>query len=276
MRTDFPKAWRLPNQLWKRLRKLIPHWRPSPKGGRPALDERRVADGIFYVLRIGCPWKAAPPQFGSGSSLHHYFQMWTKHGVFQSLWKKSLLEYDRRRRIQWKWQSLDCTFAKAPLGGEKTGKNPTDRGKLGTKRSMMTDARGVPLSIVIAGANTPDMRLAEETLDSIPIHRPRPKPYRRQHLCMDLGYVYASLKGVTSRRGYQTHIPQKRKPGQTEVVSRFHSGGKARRWVNERTHSWFNRFRRVVVRWEKKEANYLAVLHFVAAYCTLRVTGVFG
>ena len=60
MRVEFTKKWRLPDQMWKRMKKLIPHWRPSPKGGRPALDERAVADGIYYVMRTGCPWKAAP------------------------------------------------------------------------------------------------------------------------------------------------------------------------------------------------------------------------
>lgn len=124
MRIDFSKKWRLPDQIWKRMRKLIPHWHPSPKGGRPALDERRVADGIYYVMRTGCPWKAAPPQFGSGSSLHHYFQVWTKRGVFRRLWKQGLLEYDRRRHIQWTWQSLDGTMTKAPLGGEKNREKP--------------------------------------------------------------------------------------------------------------------------------------------------------
>jgi putative transposase len=276
MRIYFSKKWRLPDQIWKRMRKLIPHWRPSPKGGRPALDERTVADGIYYVMRTGCPWKAAPPQFGSGSSLHHYFQVWTKHRVFRRLWKQGLLEYDRRRHIQWNWQTLDGTMTKAPLGGEKTGKNPTDRGKLGTKRSVLTDGRGVPLGIVIAGANAPDMRLAKETLDSIPVPRPHPKGNRRHHLCLDKGYAFASVENVARRRGYTTHIPAKRKKGEPEASHSKHPGGKARRWVNERTHSWFNRFRRVLVRWEKKADNYLAVLHFDAAYYTFRQAKVFG
>jgi transposase len=75
-------------------------------------------------MRTGCPWKAAPPQFGSGSSLHHYFQVWTKHGVFRRLWKQGLLEYDRRKRIRWTWLSLDGTMTKAPLGGEKNREKP--------------------------------------------------------------------------------------------------------------------------------------------------------
>jgi transposase len=121
---DLGKKWRMPEAIWKRLKALIPRWHPSPLGGRPPLAPRRVADGIYYVFRTGCPWKAAPPQFGSGSSLHNYFQRWTRRGVFRKLWKQGLLEYDRRRRISWRWQTLDATITKAPLGGEKNREKP--------------------------------------------------------------------------------------------------------------------------------------------------------
>lgn len=110
---------RLPEPLWRRLRKLLPKPRSHAKGGRPALDPRRVADGIYYVMRTACPWKAAPKEYGSGSSLHRYFQAWCDHGVFRKLWKQGLFEYDRRKGIGWRWQSLDTTITKAPLGGEK-------------------------------------------------------------------------------------------------------------------------------------------------------------
>lgn len=270
------KKWRMPGRIWKQLVKLIPHWHPSRNGGRPALDERRVADGIYYVMRTGCPWKAAPSEFGSGSSLHHYFQTWTKCGAFRRLWKHGLREYDRRRGIQWTWLALDGTLTKAPFGGEKTGKNPTDRGKLGVKRSMLVDGRGVCLSLIVAGANVPDMRLVRETLDSIMIARPRRHGHRRCHLCLDKGYNYASALQSINHRRYKVHVPQKRRRGGPDPEVTKHLGGKARRWVVERTHSWFNQFRRVLVRWEKKAENYFAVLSFVAAYFAFRQSGVFG
>ena len=115
---------RLPEALWRRLRKLLPKRQPRPKRGRPPLDPRRVADGIYYVMRTGCPWKAAPREYGSGSSLHRYFQQWCERGVFRKLWKQGLVEYDRRKGISWRWQSLDTTTTKAPLGGEKNRAQP--------------------------------------------------------------------------------------------------------------------------------------------------------
>ncbi len=116
--------FRLPEELWKRLQPLLPKRRRSRKGGRPPLPLRQVADGVFYVLRTGCQWKAAPAEFGSGSSLHRYFQAWVRRGVFRKLWRLGLLEYDRRKRIQWRWQCLDGAMTKAPLGGEKNRKKP--------------------------------------------------------------------------------------------------------------------------------------------------------
>jgi transposase len=80
---------------------------------------RHVVDGIFYLLRTGCQWKALPPPYGSPSTVHRYFQEWVRLGIFGRLWKVCLKEYDRRRGIAWKWQSLDGTMTKSPLGGEK-------------------------------------------------------------------------------------------------------------------------------------------------------------
>ena len=84
-------------------------------------------------------------------------------------------------------------MTKAPLGGEKTGKNPTDRAKSGVKRSLMTDGRGVPLAVAVAGANCHDKNLVKLTLQSLACERPAPTRFRPQHMCMDKGYDYARL-----------------------------------------------------------------------------------
>ena len=113
--------WRMPHEMWQRIEPLVPRLRKHRKGGRPWIDNRRIADGIFYVLRTGCQWKAVPREFGSGSTLHRRFQHWVKAGVFRRLWKAGLLEYDKRKGIQWDWQALDGAMTKAPLGGKKNG-----------------------------------------------------------------------------------------------------------------------------------------------------------
>jgi transposase len=117
-------SWFLPDQLWSRMENLLPVYHNNPKGGRPRIDLRRIANGIFYVLRTGCQWNAAPQEFGSGSTLHRYYQEWIAFRVFQKLWKASLLEYDELKTIQWNWQSVDGAITKSPLGGEKYRQKP--------------------------------------------------------------------------------------------------------------------------------------------------------
>jgi len=87
-------SWRIPDVLWERIEPLLPKVRRRRKGGRPPVPFRRVLDGIFYVLRTGCRWKAVPPEFGSGSTLHRRFQQGVKRGVFRKLWEAGLMEYD--------------------------------------------------------------------------------------------------------------------------------------------------------------------------------------
>ena len=194
--------------------------------------------------------------------------------MFRQLWKWTLLEYDDLKGIRWDWQSMDGTMTKSPLGGEKTGKNPTDRAKLGVKRSLLTDAVGTPLGLEVSGANTPDMRLVDATLKSIPVPRPKPTPKAPQHLCLDKGYDYPSVRELVDRWGYTTHIPR-RGQQRAEPAAKLPSY-RSRRWVVERSHSWFNRFRRLLIRWEKKTVNYVALLHFACAWITSRAAGVLG
>ena len=94
----------------------------------------------------------------------------------------------------------------SPSGGKKTGKNPTDRAKIGTKRSVLTDGRGVPVGLEVAGANRPDMRLVEATLESIPVERPEPTKRKPQHRCADKGYDFPSVRELVAAWGY-TAIP---------------------------------------------------------------------
>lgn len=157
--------------------------------------------------------------------------------------------------------------------GKKTGPNPTDRAKDGVKRSLLCEGAGVPIGLVVDGANRHDMRLVEPTLESIPVDRPRPTRRHPQGLCLDKGYDYDNVRDLVREFGYTAHI---RARGEEAQAIKREAGFKARRWVVERTHSWMNRFRRILIRWEKIPENYLALLHFVCAFITLRCAGVLG
>jgi putative transposase len=137
---------------------------------------------------------------------------------------------------------------------------------------VLIDGHGVPLAAAVDGANVHDQTLLAPTLDGIPVSRPEPAPYRRQHLCLDKGYVGEPMEQEMRKRGYIPHVPAKR----GEQVTRHHRRGKARRWKVERTHSWVNRARRLLIRWEKKVANYFGFLHLQFAIVALRTAGVLG
>ncbi len=150
--------FRMPRPLWSKLKKYLPNRRKrkSAKGGRPRASERAVADAIWYVLWTGCQWKALHRDwFGvSASVVHERFQRWRQMGIFEKLMKRMAEYYAREcSGIGWRWQAMDSKHSAAPLGGEKTGKNPTDRGKSGAKINLLVDGRGAPISIVLTGAN---------------------------------------------------------------------------------------------------------------------------
>jgi transposase len=131
-------SWEVSDVFWERVEPLLPQPTRDPNktyirktgGGKKPLNYRKVFEGIVYVLRTGCQWKAAPKEkFGSPSSIHSYFRTWAKAGVFLSIWQAGLAEYDEMEGIAWLWQSIDGSLTKAPLAQESVGRNPTDRGK---------------------------------------------------------------------------------------------------------------------------------------------------
>jgi putative transposase len=110
-------GWRIPDELWTYLEPLLPEPAPHPKGGRPWTAARQALDGMFFVLRTGCQWKALPRCFGAPSTVHERFVQWRKAGVFDALWRVGLREFDERVGLDWEWQAMDGAMTKAPLGG---------------------------------------------------------------------------------------------------------------------------------------------------------------
>jgi putative transposase len=265
-------SWDLPDILYDILLQAVPA--KTSKMGRPIeVDFRKILQGIFFVLRTGIQWRAVPREkFGPPSTVYYYFSKWCREGVFAAMAVRALEVYDARRGIDWEWQSVDGAMTKAPLGGEATGPNPTDRGKLGTKRSLLVDGRGVPLSVVPAGANINDFKLLEKTIRSIRIDRPEPSDDAPQNLCLDKGYDNRQSRRIAIEEGYVAHI---RSRGEEKREKTAHTDYKARRWVVEVAHSWLNRFRKILVRFEKKSETHLGLLHFACAYIALKRAGTF-
>lgn len=142
--------------------------------------------------------------------------------------------------------------------GKKTGKNPTDRSKLGTKRHAICDSNGIPISLCLTGANIHDVRVLSEMITEIVVVRPL---YLDTfvNLCLDKAYISKDIEELIYENEMRSHIPKR---GIAEPV--IDPKKKPRRWSIERTFSWINRYRRLLIRWEKKSANYEA---FVQIAC---------
>ena len=269
-------GFRISDQLWAVLQPVLPVHVNTHRfgGGRPRVPDRKCADGIFYVLRTGCQWKALDQtELCAGSTAHDRYQEWVEAGVFLKLWQAGVEQFDELKGIDWAWLSMDGAMTKAPLGGEDTGPNPTDRAKSGVKRSLLTEGHGVPLGLAVEGAQRHDMKLVRATIENIVVKRPEPSPEQPQGMCMDKGYDYREVRDILAEFGFTAHI---RSRGEEAKELAQEASKRARRWVVERTHSWMNRFRRILIRWEKKPENYIAFLHFACALIAFRAAGLFG
>jgi transposase len=142
-------------------------------------------------------------------------------------------------------------------------------GKNGVKRSILVDENGIPLSIVVCGANRHDSKMIWPLLTEKMIQAPA---WTEEHICLDAGYVWPEVFRVVTEAGYIPHI----RPRWEDLSKKKndpdweHPDGKPRRWIVEVVHSWFNNFRKIRIRYEKKSKNYLALLHMVAAIICFR------
>jgi putative transposase len=136
---------------------------------------------------------------------------------------------------------------------------------------LLTDGNGIPLAIAVAGANRPDYQLAQETLAAIVVSRPTPTPSEPQGLCLDAGYDYVEIYDLLETLGYTEHIrPRGGEPKVKDPTK------KARRWVVERTHSWLNRYRALLIRWCKQADYYRGQLQLACALIILKQAGLLG
>ena len=162
-------------------------------------------------MRSGCQWDQLPERFGPKSTVHDWFQRWVEGGIFEKIWAVLVAECDELGGVQWQWQSRPTRcWARPGSGGKKTGKNPTDRGKKGTKKSLLTDGDGGPLGVVIAGANVVEQKLLKETIEAIVVERPDPEEVE-QNLSLDKGYDNPNGREAAAEAGLRAAHPADRR-----------------------------------------------------------------
>jgi transposase len=131
----------------------------------------------------------------------------------------------------------------------------------------------VPIGVAVDGANRHDMKLVRATIENLVVERPEVTEDAPQGMGLDKGYDYDEVREIVEEVGFTAHIKAR---GAEAKEIKQEAGKRARRWVVERSHSWLNRFRRLLVRWDKKPDNYVAFLHFACALIAFRAAGLFG
>jgi len=266
-KTCINKAFLIDDELLKHAQEIVVKLRIKSSIGRPPVEFETGLNGIYYLLKTGIQWKALPHCFGSSSAVHRLFQKLRSLNFFEFLWHKELQEYDVRHGLDLEVQAGDCSHVKAPLGQEKTGKSPVDRRKIGTKRSIIVEGNGIAIGCALGGGNQHDSTLFEASIRSIPTSLKQPY-CREMHL--DAAYDSKRVRVILFNFGYVPKISKNRRRSKTGVSAKTEK----KRWIVESAHSWMNRFRRLLVRFEKLASNYLALMKFALAITTFNKIGI--
>ena len=254
--------------LWNRIEPLIPkHNSPTEKGGRPPVDDRAALTGILFVLKTGIPWEALPQEMGCGCGMTCWRRLrdWQAAGVWDRLHELLLAELNAADKIDWSRTAVDSGTVRAVGGGNKTGPNPTDRSKPGSKHHVITDADGVPLHIELSGANRNDiMHLLPLVVNIPPVRgkpgRPRSRP---DELYADRAYDSEPARGILRWLGIEPFLAKRG----TE-----HGSGLGKyRYVVERTISWIRNFRRLRIRFERRADIHEGFLGFAKSLICLNI-----
>jgi transposase len=255
-------SWLL-EPLWDQFAALLPDrpvYDPAHPLGchRPRIGDRIIFEKLIQVLRFGCSYESIADRTCSATTIRNRRSEWIKDGIFARLKQIALDAYDRIVGLVLQEIAVDGCITKAPGGGECAGRSPVDRGKLGMKRSSMTDGYGIPLDRVLAPANRHDSPLLAPTLDKLDELGPLPD-HIRVHL--DAGYDSQGTRDELARRGLTGQIA--------------HKGDKApiqagQRWHVERTNAWHNAFNRLQRCYERNEDVINAFFDLADAIITVR------
>jgi transposase len=240
----------LTDSQWAFIEPLLP---PPAHTGRPRANDRRTIEGIVYILITGCRWQDLPREYGAPTTVWRRLRRWSEEGVWERIWRAALVMLDQHGQLDWTMAFLDGSFAPAKKGGDKVGL--TKKGK-GTKWMLVVDGNDLPLGFHLESANAAEVGLAEQTLDSITVARPRGRPRRRpDKLVADRGYDSSAFRGVLRRRGIGMCIPPKRRPAKWRakrgrpVLARREEYRE--RYKVERSFAWLGKYRRLLIRWER-------------------------
>jgi transposase len=218
--------------LWVQVAALLPTRQVHHPLGchRPRIPDRIIFDKLVQVLVFGCGYRRIADHTCSATTLRRRRDEWITLGVAEQLRLAVLAAYDRLFGLELEHLAVDGCITKAPCGGQVAGRSPVDRGKQGLKRSIVTEAGGIPLGVVPAAANHRDDGLLAATLDTVKVVGVLPA---QPLVHLDAGYDYQTCRQVLAERGMVGEIATRGVPTPIQA---------GRRWVIERTHAWGNQY----------------------------------
>nr|WP_258018332.1 IS5 family transposase [Streptomyces noursei] len=261
-----PRPWIVSDELWALIEPLLP--KPGPKlvEGRPRVPDRQALCGVLFVLHTGIQWEYLPQElgFGSGMTCWRRLAAWNAAGVWDQLHVLLLKKLRSAKKLDWSRAVIDSSHVRAARKGPKSGPSPVDRARPGSKHHVVTDARGNPLAVSLTGGNRNDVTQLLTLLDKIPpvagvVGRPRRRP---DSLFADRGYDHDKYRRLLWQRGIRPVIARRGEP--------HGSGLGVFRYVVERTIAWLHGFRRLRIRWERRDDIHEAFLGLATCLITYR------
>jgi transposase len=267
MRKGEQPPWIVSDDLWERIEPLLPVPRRNLRHpGRKRLDNRKVLQGILFVLHTGIQWEFLPQElgFGSGMTCWRRLEEWNRAGVWRRLHEVLLAELHGAGRLDWSRAIVDSSHVRALRRGEHSGPSPVDRGRPGSKHHVLTDAGGIPLATSLTGGNRNDVTQLVPLLDKVPAVRGRRgRPRRRpDQVFADRGYDHDRYRRKVRDRNVRPRIARR--------GVAHGSGLGVHRWAVERTIAWYHGMKRLRIRWERRADMHQAFLDLATCIITYR------
>ncbi|WUG06528.1 IS5 family transposase [Streptomyces sp. NBC_00466] len=260
------RPWIVSDELCLLIEPLLPGSGPKLVAGRPRVPDRQALCGILFVLHTGIQWEYLPQElgFGSGMTCWRRLAAWNAAGVWDRLHVVLLGKLRAAGQLDWSRAVIDSSHGPGRSKGPKSGPSPVDRARPGSKHHILVDGQGIPLAVSLTGGNRNDVTQLMPLLAKIPpepglVGRPRRWP---GILLGDRGYDHDKYRRLVRAQGIKPVIARR---------GVLHSSGLgAHRWVVERTIAWFHGFRRLRIRWERRDDIHEAFLGLATCLVTHR------
>lgn len=252
------------DSVWNEIKDIIPAKKVLV--GRPEWSNRKTLEGILLIIKTGMQWKFLPEQFGKVSTVHGKFRKWIKMGVFEEIMQKAKITYAKSLKNPMLWFASDTAHSKAPLAKNWSGKNPTDRGKRGIKRSIIVDIKRAPLAVHVGPSNKHDINFFEKTFYNLKFG----KTEKARIMEVDSAYDCKYAKQVATKENFCLLAATNLRRNKNKKVCKTFF-----RWIVERTFGWQSWFRGLKTCWTKTEESYLAFLQLVSSVQLFKLGGIF-